>query len=161
DSGRGAWISEGQHDQPSGVPGADPDHADIIAVDSAHGETNFGTATVDTDHDGILDTAVVNSGDATLMYTDIDGDGQADQVTQIDGNGNVEVREHTGEHEWTVSERTDLAAADSTSHTMSDTTSADDHAWGELFANGTANPHGSADGVVRIDAVTGQWISPN
>src|SRR5437899_2313329 len=54
------------------------DHDGGITVDTADGAHDIGPATVDTDNDGRLDTAVVHAANGdTVLYTDSQGDGQA------------------------------------------------------------------------------------
>lgn len=60
-----------------------------ITID-AGGRTNTVTATMDVDHDGVNDTAVVRGVDGTqVTFSDTDGDGEADQATVIDQHGKV------------------------------------------------------------------------
>jgi hypothetical protein len=88
----------------SGSNGSSSSHGEQISVD-VPGEAqdrSAGEATVDVDHDGKDDTAVVTASDGTVMaFTDVDGDGKADVLTMIDTDGSVTVSQHTGEDEWT------------------------------------------------------------
>ncbi|MGI5126528.1 DUF6802 family protein [Pseudonocardia sp. CA-107938] len=47
------------------------------------------TAGIDTDDDGVPDTTVVDDGADLLVATDLDGDGIADQVLRLGGDGAV------------------------------------------------------------------------
>jgi hypothetical protein len=147
-----------------------------VTVDTPQGEVNVGPATVDTDNDGTPDTAVVHDANGdTILYTDSHGTGQADIATELTPDGQVITADHTGEHEWAQTQHGSLGEDGQ----VSDTTApfipevgadavpvpdaADDEhwagdrsGWAAAFSN-----TGSAQGVVRIDATTGQWISPN
>jgi hypothetical protein len=157
--------------------------AGSITVDTRGGDMNIGPATVDTNHDGTPDTAVVHdeNGD-TILYTDSHGTGRADIATELTPDGQVIIADHTGDHEWTRTKHghlgdngrytgdgdaavpfTPAVGADAT---PADTTTADaaaDEHWGGGFSGwaGAFSDAGSAQGVVRIDATTGQWISQN
>jgi hypothetical protein len=153
-------------------------HTSDITVDTPNGAHNIGPATVDTDNDGRPDTAVVHAANGdTVLYTDSQGDGQADVATEFTPDGQVVIAEHTGQGQWTEVERGHLAAdgsyqrdsgaageftppvgdtPDDKHWTSSDSSSSDDSGWAAAFSDS-----GSAQGVVRIDATTGQWISRN
>lgn len=63
----------------------------------------LGAATVDLDRDGAADTAVVREADgAVIGYTDRDGDGIADQMTQIGTGGDVVISFSDGRGGWEV-----------------------------------------------------------
>lgn len=53
---------------------------------SAHGE-DLGTATYDSDHDGVADSVIVGQDEYTVVVTDSDHDGNADSVTGYDAQG--------------------------------------------------------------------------
>lgn len=163
DAGNGQWIDVGSD---SGGPSAGGHGADIT-VDSANGEVDAGQATVDSDNDGKPDTAIVDDGHGgRILYTDSDGDGKADVSTEMSADGHVTISQHTGAGEWTEVERGHL---DSEGHYQRDSSTpsgakadrsaqpdqSSDSVW--LSQGGV----GGAAGVVRIDATTGQWISPN
>lgn len=145
-----------------------------LVVDTQDGPVIVGEATIDTNGDGRLDTAVVHdpNGDAVL-YTDADGNGTADVATELDPDGEVVIADHTddgwmttqhghltpegryqvddsGEHPFTPPVGQDAPAVRDT---------ADDRHWNGWA--GALTDVGSAPGVVRIDATTGQWISQN
>lgn len=114
----------------------------VITADLGDEDLEVGPATVDTDHDGVNDTAVVTTDDGTtLAFTDVDGDGEADVATEIDSQGNAVTYEHSGDGEW--------VEVDSASPTGATST---DSEWA------VSQP---LEGVARIDATTGQWISQN
>ena len=178
----GHWVGGG----PADAPQADPDptaastgdghgSGETIVVDTSTGVHSVGPATVDTDHDGRPDTAVVTDANGdSIMYTDTTGDGQADVATEITTDGHVVIAEHTGPHTWTDEQTGHLddngqyhqdggqggafdpqvGAAPTQSNVVD---AASDDQWS---AADTASAF-TGQGVVRIDAVTGQWISPN
>ncbi|HEX5404023.1 MAG TPA: hypothetical protein VFX16_17185 [Pseudonocardiaceae bacterium] len=147
---------------------------DDLLVDTDHGtgeigSVDIGPATVDTDDDGHPDTAVVHDarGD-TVLYTDSDGDGHADTATELTPDGQVIIADEGADHEWAQAQHGHLtsdgqyqvdssAAQPFTPPVNAD--SADDSAWSGWA--GAFSDAGSARGVVRIDATTGQWISQN
>jgi hypothetical protein len=75
--------------------GYDPvDHTDSAGTETIEidvdGRTTDVTATVDTDHDGRADTAVLDPGDGNrVAITDSDHDGRADHALLIDSEGRV------------------------------------------------------------------------
>ncbi|MEU4442702.1 hypothetical protein AB0K14_00570 [Actinosynnema sp. NPDC050801] len=119
-----------------------------IVVDMEDGaDQNVGPATEDTDGDGRADTAVVKDEDGdTWLFTDADGDGTADLATEITQDGEVTVSKHTGDDEWTEVEHGRIGEDGKY-------TPDSDEAWSDEKV--------TVSGVVRIDSVTGQWISPN
>ncbi|EHR53833.1 hypothetical protein SacmaDRAFT_5719 [Saccharomonospora marina XMU15] len=137
DEASGDWVSVepgGSGDSGESQTGA----GGTITADLPEGDVEVGPATVDTDHDGVNDTAVVEDSDGTTMaFTDEDGDGQADIAVMIDADGGSTVYEHTGDGEWT---ETGATAPGS------------DEAWGGFD---------TVEGVAKIDSGTGQWISQN
>jgi hypothetical protein len=182
----GHWVSAGQDDAPPANPdtsaastGDGGGTGQQIMVDTSSGEHGVGPATVDTNHDGKPDTAVITDANGdTIMYTDANGDGQADVATEISPDGHVVIADHTGAHSWTDEQTGHLdgsgqyhqdggeggafdpqVGAAATQSNLVDAAS-DAHWSGEEEAGESAgNVFGR--GVVRIDAVTGQWISPN
>src|SRR6478752_5465837 len=62
-----------------------------------------GQPTADLNGDGTPDTAVVQNHDgSTTGYTDVDGDGHADQITQINADGSVVIATSDGDGHWQV-----------------------------------------------------------
>lgn len=189
DQHSGAWLDDGPAQDPTA--GADGQAADqagttataTISVDTPDGPRGIGPATVDTNDDGHPDTAVVHDANGnTVLYTDSHGTGQADVATEITPDGHVVIAEHTGPHRWTTVERGHLesgqyqrdaqAGGEFTPTVGADGSgvrdTADDANWGADAAAsdesgwaGAFSGRGSAQGVVRIDANTGQWISSN
>jgi hypothetical protein len=68
---------------------------------TVEGEDYQAEATVDLDDDGVDDTAVVETDDGSIAFTDTDADGRADLMTQLDADGDVVAQarfdESTGE----------------------------------------------------------------
>jgi hypothetical protein len=181
DPGTGHWIDVGSGSGSAGAGSPDAQagtgggNGETVTVDTANGPVPVGPATVDTNDDGRPDTAVVHDshGD-TVLYTDTHGTGQADVATVITPDGQVEIADRTGDHQWTEVEHGHLGAdgqyvTDGTGNTpftpplaaqqeqVRET--ADDQHWSGWA--GAFSETGSAQGVVRIDANTGQWISQN
>ncbi|MBW0107016.1 DUF6802 family protein, partial [Pseudonocardia sp. KRD291] len=72
--------------RPPGLPDPDPaemDSAGLFDVGNAPGRVPVGTADVDADGDGTPDTVVVATGDVLSLFTDLDGDGLADQELRL------------------------------------------------------------------------------
>lgn len=185
----GHWVGTGTSDAPPASPdsgaastGDGGGSGQQIMVDTPTGEHSAGPATVDTDHDGKPDTAVVTDANGdTIMYTDTNGDGQADVATEITPQGQVVIADHTGPHTWTEEQTGHLdgsgqyhqdggqggafdpqVGASSQQSNLVD--AASDERWATEADAQTASDTASAftgQGVVRIDALTGQWISPN
>ncbi|CAM2778682.1 hypothetical protein SAXI111661_00960 [Saccharomonospora xinjiangensis] len=147
DDATGDWVGEAEA---GGSPGGDSADTQAstggtITADFGEGDVEVGHATVDTDQDGVNDTAVVAADDGTtLAFTDEDGDGEADVALEIDSHGNAVTYEHSGDGEW--------VEIDSVSPAGTDGADSGDSAWGR------PEP---LEGVARIDSATGQWISQN
>jgi uncharacterized protein DUF6802 len=84
---------------PDGGPGADPPPAAwgapgaaMLTGDLVPGEPVLGAATVDSDADGVPDTAVAEVADQLVLATDLDHDGRADAVTRIGPDAVVTAR---------------------------------------------------------------------
>ncbi|PXY34725.1 hypothetical protein DI005_01995 [Prauserella sp. PE36] len=142
DQASGEWVSI----DPGGHGGDSTDTqtgaGGTITADMPEGDVEVGPATVDTNEDGVNDTAVVEDGSGnTIAFTDVDGDGQADVAVVIGPDGESTVLEHTGDGEWTEAGGTAGAAGGSDS----------------LWGGGTD----TVEGVAKIDSATGQWISQN
>jgi len=147
DDHTGQWVESGGHHHESGG-GQEDGAGGHIHADLPDGETDVGAATIDTNHDGVNDTAVVQTkSGGTISFTDKDGDGEADVAVQIDADGSTHTFEHTGHGQWTE-------ASSGVVESPAEADPAGDAAWG---APGTQ----VLEGVARIDSVTGQWISPN
>jgi hypothetical protein len=106
-TGGGSPDDSFDEDTPESTPTAgDTDYEageDDMTVDLPGEDVNAGPATYDTNADGVNDTAVVNGTDGTTyVFTDVDGDGQADEAAVVTPDGDVTIASHTGEDEWTV-----------------------------------------------------------
>lgn len=56
---------------------------------SVDGQEYHAAASADFDTDGLDDTAVVETDDGSIAFTDTDSDGQADLMTQLDADGGI------------------------------------------------------------------------
>jgi hypothetical protein len=178
----GHWVGNGSSDAPPANPdtsaastGDGHGSGETIMVDTPTGEHSVGPATVDTDHDGKPDTAVVTDANGdSIMYTDTTGDGQADVATEITTDGHVVIADHTGPHTWTDTQTGHLDGSGQYHQDGGAGGAFDPQVGGaptqSNVVDAASDEHWSADetasafsgrGVVRIDAVTGQWISPN
>lgn len=146
DESTGDWVADGDGSDSTDSTSTDAGHQGDLTADMADGTVDLGAATVDSDHDGTADTAVVTDSDGnTRMFTDTDGDGSADVQTIITPDGESTTYEHTGPGEWTETTGNGVTAsvpADS------------DQLWGGAG-------HDTVEGVAKIDSITGQWISQN
>lgn len=136
--------------------GGDTQGGGDMTVDTRDGETNVGAPTIDSDGDGTKDTAVVKGADgSTAIYTDSNGDGQADLEQKIDAQGNVVISQHTGDGEWREVERGRIdEKGEYVPSGGAGAGASSDQLWGGGETTGT-------EGVARIDSTTGQWISNN
>lgn len=150
DESSGSWVEASGGDHGGDDGGQDAGTGGHIHADLPEGEVDAGPATIDTNHDGTNDTAVVETkSGGTIAFTDRDGDGEADIAVETDAAGDTKTYEHTGHGEWTEVNSGMAGAVESGSGDP-----ASDAEWG---AAGTQ----TLDGVARIDSGTGQWISPN
>ncbi|WP_447004894.1 hypothetical protein ACRAKI_35850 [Saccharothrix isguenensis] len=146
DEDSGEWIAVEPSDDHSRQTNANAGKSIVVDVEDGP-DQNVGPATEDTDGDGRADTAVVRDDEGdTWLFTDADGDGKADLATEITQDGEVTVSKHTGDDGWTQVEHGRIGEDGKY-------TPDSDEAWSEEKV--------TVSGVVRIDAVTGQWISPN
>ncbi|ONI82224.1 hypothetical protein ALI22I_39515 [Saccharothrix sp. ALI-22-I] len=146
DEGSGEWIAVDPSDDRGQQANTNAGKAIVVDVEDGE-DQNVGPATEDTDGDGRADTAVVKDEDGdTWLFTDADGDGKADLATEITQDGEVTVSKHTADDEWTEVEHGRIGEDGKY-------TPDNDEVWG--------NEKVTVSGVVRIDSVTGQWISPN
>ncbi|MFD1149803.1 hypothetical protein [Saccharothrix hoggarensis] len=146
DEGSGEWVAVDPDDDHSRETNTNAGKSIVVDVEDGR-DQEVGPATEDTDGDGRADTAVVKDEDGdTWLFTDADGDGKADLATEITQDGEVTVSKHTGDDEWTEVEHGRIGEDGKY-------TPDSDEAWSEDKV--------TVSGVVRIDSVTGQWISPN
>ncbi len=89
----------------------DKDGTDITVL--VEGEEYNAEAVIDADSDGVDETAVVQRDSGALAFSDTDGDGQADLMTQFDAMGEVtgQARYEAGSGDWIG---VDPATADNT-----------------------------------------------
>ncbi|GGL96146.1 DUF6802 family protein [Nakamurella endophytica] len=81
-------------------PGGASPAGDITYSAGGH-EYDLGAPTHDMNADGTPDTVVVHQADGTVIgYTDTDGDGQADQITQVAADGSVVIGVSDGHGGW-------------------------------------------------------------
>jgi hypothetical protein len=85
--------------EPDGVPWAGPPTvawgapgAVMLTGDLVPGEPVLGAPSVDSDADGVPDTAVAEVADQLVLATDLDHDGRADAVTRIGPDAVVTTR---------------------------------------------------------------------
>lgn len=141
DSSTGQWVAV--HDDGGDGHQTETAHSGDITADTKDGTVDVGPATVDSNHDGTADSAVVTDAQGdTVIFTDTNGDGSADVETVITPGGDTHTYEHTGHGQWTETSGGNGVAADS------------DRLWG-------SPGHDTVEGVAKIDFRTGQWISQN
>lgn len=120
-----------------------------MTAEMPEGQVEVGPATIDTDHDGVPDTAVAQDEQGnTYHFTDTDGDGDADVLVVTGADGSTQTLEHEGGGSWQPAEpgaQSDLADADAA----------------DLAPEGWGDDSESVEGVAKIDSLTGQWISQN
>ncbi|MCI2418911.1 hypothetical protein MOQ72_15820 [Saccharopolyspora sp. K220] len=105
DPGTGKWTGEAPDQHPGSADPQDQGGQSMV-IDTPQGDMQVGPATEDTNSDGIADTAVVETdAGGTMLVTDVDGDGSADQVVEISQTGDVTISHHTGDGQWTVVEQ--------------------------------------------------------
>jgi hypothetical protein len=153
DNASGQWVggSSGGTGGDSGGTDTSAGQAGDMHADLPDGSADVGHATVDTNNDGVADTAIVHFDDGSVgSYTDKDGDGQADVIVELSPDGTTTTYEHTGDHQWTEVGGAGGAVAETPSHVAADS----DATWG---SGGTD----VLEGVAKIDSATGQWISQN
>ncbi|WP_019812717.1 hypothetical protein [Saccharomonospora saliphila] len=148
DDTSGEWVEAPPREEPGVDAETQTGAGGTITADMPGGDVRVGPATTDTDHDGVNDTAVVTDAEGTTTaFTDVDGDGEADIAVVIDDTGAAVTYEHTGDGEWT---HLDTGGAEGT-----------DQAAGTAVAEDWGDGRQPVEGVARIDATTGQWISQN
>ncbi|MBP2475626.1 hypothetical protein JOF53_004498 [Crossiella equi] len=148
DAASGEWVTEGGQ-ATSGGPQTAPGSGSGLIVHTAEGEQHIQGELTDTNGDGKGDTLVVTDahGD-TVVFADIDGDGDADVATEITGSGQVIVSEHRGNGEWVVVHDATLGDAAAEPARLSDSD------WEVETATGDGKPGGS----FHVDPVTGEWV---
>lgn len=103
-SGTAGTAGSDTSDGTSTDSGSDAAGSITVVDDSGH-SVDVGPPTVDMDGDGHQDTAVVRNDDgSTSGYTDRNGDGEADQITQIGTDNQVTILVADGNGGWEVAE---------------------------------------------------------
>jgi hypothetical protein len=105
-----------------------------------------GQPTADLNGDGTPDTAVVKNHDgSTTGYTDVDGDGHADQITQINADGSVVIAVSDGDGHWQV---------ESTGHLDTDGKYVEDPKAGDVQSDAPATAETAADATDNVGSST-------
>jgi len=125
-----------------------------MTADTPGGQVLLGAPTHDTDADGVEDSVVTADSEGDMViYTDADEDGDADFATEITGDGQITLSEHTGDGDWIVTERGHLDEGgqyhSDTRETEAETEAAEESGWIR-----SGQPH-QAD--VHVDPRTGDW----
>ncbi|MDQ6657188.1 MAG: hypothetical protein M3Z00_02955, partial [Actinomycetota bacterium] len=85
----------------SGDTAAAADDSSISYTDATGQTYTLGAPTADFNGDGTPDTVVTTLENGTVVgYSDVDGDGQTDQVTQIDPDGTITIGVPDGNGGW-------------------------------------------------------------
>lgn len=158
DESTGEWVRVDEPVDPRSGDGADSETvgsgADTMTVDTPDGEVEVGAPTHDTTGDGNPDSVVVrNEAGNTVIFTDLNGDGEADYSTEITEAGKVTISEHTGDGEWTVVEEGHIN--DSGNYQRDSLVQETASAGGEV-SWAAANVRDVAE--VRVDPRTGSWV---
>ena len=160
DDSTGEWVSTGQDGDAGGSTDTRTSSGGMTA-DLPAGEVSVGQPTVDTNNDGVADTAVVedNAGNS-MMFTDVDGDGEADVVVVVTPSGESTTYQYAGDGEWTRIDSSTTAAESYVAAGAAGGFTADggSDGWGGLSDPGDSGQH--ATGIAHIDPATGQWVSP-
>lgn len=138
-----------------------------MTADMPQGEIEVGPPTIDTNDDGVNDTAVTEDAEGnTFYFTDANADGEADYVVVVEADGSTVALEHTGDGAWEPVEAD--ATPTSGMHGSVDNTDTGTTDAGTERGIGTgvaaaAGPGAASSvvGVAKIDPFTGQWMSPN
>ena len=142
--------SEGQGGESSGMEptgdqgDAGPADGGITVIGDDGTPVTVGQPTADLNGDGTPDTAVVQNEDGSRTgYTDVDGDGHADQITQINADGSVVIAVSDGDGHWQV---------ESTGHLDGEGTYVEDPKTGLDDADSPATAETAADGSSNIES---------
>lgn len=129
------------------------------------GEDYRAGASLDVDCNGLEDTAVVETDDGAITFTDTDADGQADLMTQLDSNGQVigQARFDEATGEWVhVDQSYDAYLSEPTHDTdgdgVLDSAVVDDPNGNTLIVTDT-NADGRADHVTELTTEGGVVVS--
>lgn len=128
-----------------------------MTADTPLGEIEVGAPTHDTDQDGKADSVVVHRpGGGTVIFTDADEDGDADYTTEITGDGQVTVAEHTSDGDWTEIERGELEVDDASASDQRDSPHTESGTIAEESSWSVSDRPDLTE--VRIDPSTGNWV---
>ncbi|GAA5124303.1 DUF6802 family protein [Haloechinothrix salitolerans] len=134
-----------------------------MTADMPRGEVEVGPATIDTNEDGVNDTAVTKDDEGnTFYFTDVDSDGEADYALVVESDGTTVALKHTGDGRW---EPVDTGATQTSGgnggEPGEDTGSGIGEAIGDAAQESVSGITTNIEGVAKIDPYTGQWLSPN
>jgi len=155
DQASGEWVAVDPSLPPGDEPGGDPAPAPeptptdtstagggVMKAELPSGEVEVGAPTLDTNSDGVNDTAVSEDQDGnTYYFTDVNNDGEADYVVVVGPDGSTQALEHQGDGQWKQVEGVESAPGGAPAGADS----------GSSFT----------EGVVKIDASTGLWVNMN
>lgn len=168
DEQSGEWVAADPQDTTATSGPADTQTSDdtgkTMTADMPQGELDVGPATIDTNEDGVNDTAVTKDDKGnTYYFTDANRDGEADYALVVESDGTTAALKHVGDGQW---ERVD---PDVTQTSGSPNGNNDDNT-GEGIGGGIAKSATddtvsgittNVQGVAKIDPHTGLWMSPN
>jgi hypothetical protein len=154
DESSGDWVRVEPDSDSIDVEQTADGGAGSMTVETPGGDVQVGAPTHDTDSDGKADSTVVRDPDGdTMIFTDADEDGDADFATEITGDGQVTVSQHTGDGEWLVIERGHL---DEDGNYQRDDVHAES---GTISEENAWSDSGRQDAdEVRVDPRSGTWV---
>ncbi|MPY97109.1 MAG: hypothetical protein GEU97_03805 [Actinophytocola sp.] len=170
DEQSGEWVAADPQDGTTATSGPtdtqtseDSGSDRTITADMPQGELDVGPATIDTNEDGVNDTAVTRD-DAgnTYYFTDANRDGEADYALVVESDGTTAALKHTGDGRWErvdpdVTQTSSASGGDTSDGIGGDVGNAATDAGNDTVSGITTN----VQGVAKIDPHTGQWMSPN
>lgn len=134
DHATGTWTEDGTAPR---APGHSAASAPTVSAQIQSTADQAGPATVDSDGDGVADTAVLQTAGRTVLVTDVDGDGTADVLTEVTSSGQYTSYEQGADGQWREAGGGDLG----------DDTASDRAGLGEPPAPSVTDP------------LTGEWIA--
>lgn len=152
------------NEEPGAAAAPAPEQPAGINVNYEGTEFYAGETTFDANGDGVADTAVQDHGYQVEYYVDTDGDGNADELTITDADGNLISHEELvpgSDSDWQETPAPDTAAGDVTTSDAPDTATATEPGPasttstappGEAVPEGQSVPEG--DMAVSIDGTT-------
>ncbi|WP_127784324.1 DUF6802 family protein [Rhodococcus sp. X156] len=133
DPATGTWTAD---DRTTTTPAA-VSTAPTVSAEIQAAADQAGPSTVDSDGDGVADTAVLQTAGRTVLVTDVDGDGTADVLTEVTSSGEHTSYEQGADGQWR-------------------------EAGGGDLGDGTGSPGAGATeppAPAVTDPVTGEWIA--